>query len=233
MILLFFIVSILTLYIYLTWNFNHWKKKGVKFLKPVPIFGNMLKMCTFKISAGQFMKNVYDGGKGEDFVGMYVFTKPALVLRKLDLVKMILVKDFQNFSDRSVFFDMVHDPLGSNNLFSIKNPMWKSLRIKLTPFFTSSKIKIMFELINKVAIDMKDYVDKEISNDSVLEVKDLCSKFSTDAIASVAFGLEANSFKNPEALFRKLHKKLFNFNLKRSIETNSIFFAPYVAKLLG
>lgn len=32
---------ILLIYLYLTWNFDYWKKRGVKGPKPLPFFGSL------------------------------------------------------------------------------------------------------------------------------------------------------------------------------------------------
>lgn len=39
---------LLTLYIYFTWNFNYWKKRGVAGPKPKPYLGTYPKSSTFQ-----------------------------------------------------------------------------------------------------------------------------------------------------------------------------------------
>lgn len=39
---------LLTLYIYFTWNFNYWKKRGVAGPKPWPYLGTYPKSSTFQ-----------------------------------------------------------------------------------------------------------------------------------------------------------------------------------------
>lgn len=43
------------------------------------------------------------------------------------------------------------DPLGANSLPFANNPEWRMLRTKLTPVFTSGKMKQMFPLIDNVS----------------------------------------------------------------------------------
>lgn len=64
-----------------------------------------------------------------------------------------------------------------------------------------------------------------------MEVKELSGQYTTDLIATTAFGLQVNSFVDPNAPFRHYGRKIFEFTLRRSIEFTSIFFAPKVAKL--
>lgn len=42
------IVLLLALYIYLTWNFNYWKKRGVAGPKPRPYLGTYPKSSTYQ-----------------------------------------------------------------------------------------------------------------------------------------------------------------------------------------
>lgn len=54
------------------------------------------------------------------FVGKYEFTKPVVVIRDLELVKKITVKDFEHFLDHRNFMDEINEPLFGKNLFSMK-----------------------------------------------------------------------------------------------------------------
>jgi hypothetical protein len=46
-------------------------------------------------------------------VGIFSFDKPSLLIRDLELVKNVLVKDFQNFMNLLVLADEQFDPLFS------------------------------------------------------------------------------------------------------------------------
>lgn len=64
-------------------------------------------------------------------------------------------------------------------------------------------------------------------------MKEICSKYTTDVIASCAFGLQANCLKNPEAEFRKYGRRIVNFNYKRGFELMTHFFIPNLARFRG
>nr|NP_001352299.1 Cytochrome P450 6k1-like [Trachymyrmex cornetzi] len=223
---------IITAYLYMTRKFKYWKKRGILEVTPMPFFGNF-KECLFQKKApAYFLKDIYDKMKDLPYVGFYVLDKPFLLVRDRELVKNILVKDFNYFSDRYNTADPI-DRIGYANLFFIRNPAWKVVRTKLTPFFTSGKIKKMFDLILICVKNLDEYLDAlELEgNGKTIEVKELTAKFATDIIGSTAYGLDVNSFKNPNAEFRKYGKMIFNYDTYRSFEMLAIFFLPTIVRL--
>lgn len=54
------------------------------------------------------------------YVGFYGFRSPILIVKDLDLIKRIGVKDFEHFVDHRVFMDEDADPLFGKNLFFLR-----------------------------------------------------------------------------------------------------------------
>ncbi|KMQ90297.1 cytochrome p450 6k1 [Lasius niger] len=149
---------IIAAYLYMTRKFNYWKRRGVSEITPTPFLGNFTECALLKKSPGYLMKDFYDRAKGLPYVGFYVLDKPFLLVRDREIVKNVLVKDFNYFSDRYGSPDP-NDRLGYANLFFIKNPAWKILRTKLTPIFTSGKLKKMFELMSECAKNLDTHLE--------------------------------------------------------------------------
>ena len=63
---------------------------------------------------------------------------------------------------------------------------------------------------------------------SPVDVKETMARFTTDVIASCAFGINSNSLKDPDAEFRKYLKKIFEFSVRRGLAALTSFFAPYL-----
>ncbi|XP_051167209.1 uncharacterized protein LOC127285302 [Leptopilina boulardi] len=226
---------ITALYFYMTRNFNYWKKKNVVEIPPVPFVGNLGKYLTYQKSPGALLKYFYDQGKNEPYVGIYLLDKPCLVIRDPEILKRILIKDFNSFSDK-LMRSSEHDLISNNSIFFIENPDWKYVRQKLTTLFTTGKMKYMFDIVQEVGKDLNDYLDslqlegpgKEVN------VKDIAGKFTTDLIGLGTFGLRLNSLKNPEAEFRKFGEQIFpTFNIKRALELATIWLAPHYSTLFG
>jgi cytochrome P450 len=112
------------------------------------------------VSIGKYLQQIYEKHSDKPYVGIFAFDKPILLIRDLELVKNILVKDFQNFTDRVIILDEKLDPLFSRNLFVIKSQRWRQLRTNLTPVFTSGKMKMMFYLLETCGKELADFLDK-------------------------------------------------------------------------
>ncbi|XP_046617580.1 cytochrome P450 6k1-like [Neodiprion virginianus] len=225
---------IFSAYLYMTRNFKYWEKQGVFELQPTAFIGNFKDCLLFRRSAGEFLKDLYDKGKGLKYLGFYIFDKPALLIRDPVIIKNVLIKDFNYFSDRFVAASDT-DTLGTANLFSIKNPHWRILRNKLTPVFSSGKLKKMFYLMAAVAEDLDTHLEtlNLHGKGRVIELKETCAKYTTDVVGSCAYGLQVNSLNNPEAEFRKYGRKVFTFNYRRALELSTFFFVPGIVKPLG
>lgn len=68
-------------------------------------------------------------------------------------------------------------------------------------------------------------------NGKTIEVRDLTARFTTDIIGSTAYGLDVNSFKDPDAEFRKYGKMIFHYDTFRGLEMLAIFFLPTIVRL--
>ncbi|KAH8253578.1 hypothetical protein KR032_006083, partial [Drosophila birchii] len=224
---------------FLDWHYSYWKRLGVPQIKPKWIVGNLMPLLMQK-GFPEFIYQLYNhpDAENEPFVGIHIFHKPALLIRDPELVKNILVRDFGKFRNRYANTDQKHDPLGSNSLFFLKNPAWKELRMKLTPFFTGNRLRQMFPLIEEVGASMDAYLFQQPLDDKhlgsfELEVKELCALFTTDVIATVAFGVRANSFKDPNGDFRRHGRSMFKFSLLRAAGFSAIFFLPHLISNFG
>jgi cytochrome P450 len=82
------------------------------------------------------------------------------LVRDLELVKNILVKDFQTFMDRIFSVEERFDPLFSNVLAILNGQIWRHLRTNLTPVFTSRKMKMMFYLVDTCGKELAECVEK-------------------------------------------------------------------------
>jgi cytochrome P450 family 6 len=161
----------LVLYTYFVYSYSYWKKKGVAYLEPSFPFGNIGDALLQRKSCGLTLQNIYEELKGNEFGGMYVFSRPTLVIRGPEMIKSILVKDFVHFHDHGAYFDEKGDPL-SAHLFMLNGLTWRNLRTKLNPTFTASKIKMTFQTIIDCGQELQAHVEQSAANGDTVEMKD-------------------------------------------------------------
>lgn len=123
-----------------------------------------------------------------------LFQVPTFVVKDPELIHQIMIKDFGHFYDRG--FPMIkRDVLFSENLFNLRGQSWRSLRNKLTPTFTSGKIKHMFEQFLKSGNHMIESIDQQ--SEKTYDAKLVSLEFGTEVIASTAFGIDFSK-DNPQ-----------------------------------
>lgn len=103
--------------------------------------------------------------------------------------------------------------------------------MKLTPTFTSGKMKMMFPTMLKCGEELQAYLKYPAEKGKTLEMKDLLARFTTDIISSCAFGIQTNSLENPKGEFREYGKKIFSPGTKiiltRIISSNFPFLRKF------
>ncbi|KAK0089207.1 hypothetical protein PV326_004555 [Microctonus aethiopoides] len=203
-------------------------------VKPTPFVGNFGDCFRAKRSPGQWLQGIYNHGAGSPYVGIYLCDQPCLLIRDPELIKNVLIRDSNYFQDRYARVPR-NDKIGTASLFLLKNPNWKMVRSKLSPIYTSVRVKKMFKLMVEVGDDLDTHMASfDLSGQGKnLEVKEICAKFTTDMIATTAFGLKVNSLNNPDAEFRKCGRDIFETSLFRNIELVTMFFMPEVAGIFG
>jgi len=201
-----------------TSGFGYWKKKGVPVPEdPIFFFGNFKDYVLQRRYLGHVVQDFYSWSKskGHAYVGVYQLQRPCLVIADNELVKTILLKDFTYFTDRGQYCDREGEPLTAN-LFNLEGAEWKALRSKLSPTFTSGKMKQMFGLVKECVHDLYDHLQEQAKSGASIEVKDIMARFTTDVISSCAFGLQSNSFKFPDSEFRKMGALMFQPTAKKA-----------------
>lgn len=197
------------LYYYSTWTYNYWKTRGVPYMKPLPLIGNSrLLFVRGKKHTSEDQIESYEKFSDERFFGRYNFRTPVLVVRDPDLVEAVLVRDFTNFRNRGFRVDHKLDKL-SLHLVNLRDGQWKYLRNKLTPVFSSAKLKSMLKTLIDCTDSLNEILDSTAESGESLSAKRVMADFSTYVIGHCAFGLNMNTLKNPDSQFRKMAKVFF------------------------
>ncbi|KAI5644049.1 cytochrome p450 domain-containing protein [Phthorimaea operculella] len=204
------IVALCTLYYYATRTFNYWTVRGIKHDKPWPIVGNNLSNYMMKKSITQVAVDMYWKYPNEKVVGFFRNTQPELVIRDPDIIKRMLTSDFYSFYPRGLNpHKEVIEPM-MRNLFFADGDLWRVLRQRMTPAFTSGKLKAMFPLVCERAERLQEVIAATSgSKPKTLDARDVMARYTTDFIGSVGFGLTADSLSDENSAFRDLGRRIF------------------------
>ncbi|KAG5887593.1 Cytochrome P450 6k1 [Gonioctena quinquepunctata] len=212
---------------YSTRNFGYWKKRGVYNPKPIPVFGNVAEIFFLKKYLGDLIGELYSC-TDEPYFGIFVFDEPFLVVKSPELVQRVLKNDSQYFTDRCARAPK-HDKIMSNYMLFQKSTQWKETRSKVSPVFSTAKLKGLFPLVNKESEGLVHYLR---INSGVTDVKEACSKYAMNVIATCAFGINPNCFRNEHSSFRKVGSSMFKFSYRNAAAQLGYFLKPDLVDFL-
>lgn len=70
----------------------------------------------------------------------------------------------------------------------------------------------MFPIFVECSDGLEHLLDQYEKNQEPVNIKEVAAHYTTDIIGSAAFGIKCNSLTNPEAEFRKVGQKIFEYD---------------------
>ncbi|KAL7036967.1 hypothetical protein ACKWTF_009020 [Chironomus riparius] len=214
MIFIFLMLAIIALlYVYLTWNFDYWTKRGIPAPKAKVLFGDLPNGLTRKKHVAYDIQVLYDNFKAKTpFVGLIQTRDPRLLILEPEVVKDVLIRKFNNFrnSEFADIIDTEQDPLFAQNPFFLKDEEWKEKRAEITQAFTVNRMKALYPLIQDVSTRMVKYVATESEKSDPFDARELSAKYTTDVVSNCIFGIDAESFTKEKPEIREMGRRLFS-----------------------
>ncbi|XP_066905465.1 uncharacterized protein [Halyomorpha halys] len=208
------ILAIIILWlIYKFWvsNYNYWEEKGIAAVPGRFPFGSDRDLTLLTKFQGDMFLEMFRKFPSSPYFGVYLMRKPTLVIKDPEYIQVVLVKEFSSFKDR-LLVKIPESDLLSQHLINVEGDKWKALRKKLSPTFTSGRLKGMFPLFLKTSEDFDTLLQSHV--DSVIDVKDLASRFTTYVLCSCAFGLDTNVMESKDSDLIRLGKNILSVNLR-------------------
>ncbi|KAK5641871.1 hypothetical protein RI129_010418 [Pyrocoelia pectoralis] len=180
---------------------SYWKNRGVPHKKALPFIGNSAIFIHKRKSFYEYVEDLYNDFPNERYYGIHQFCKPVLYVRDLDLIKSITVQNFDQFMDNNNFFVDNVDSLFQKSLINLKGQTWRDMRATLSQSFTSSKMKMTFLLFSECARQFVEYFEEKKENVITVEMKDIVTRFTNDATASITLGFKCDSLKQTNEFY--------------------------------
>ncbi|KAG6443771.1 hypothetical protein O3G_MSEX003035 [Manduca sexta] len=225
------ISTVIALYFYYTSTFDHFEKKGIPFMKPVILFGNLGPRFKAKKSFHQYQLDIYQYFKGHPYGGIFEGRKPVLYILDPDLLKAIVVRDFEHFTDRMILNSK--EPVYARRfLLNLKGSEWKGVRSTLTPAFSSARLRNMLPLIEQCSKQMVDFLRQYDSQE--VEMKETMGHFTLEVIGACAFGIECDALNSERSHFLRVAEK-FDYmpKYKRMFLLSILLFMPKLLPYLN
>lgn len=212
--------------------FRYWDVRGVDYIQPSFPFGNMKEVVFFRRHISELMHDFYTQSTSK-YTGFYLLMQPTLIVRDRDLIERIVNTDFDNFIDRFDSVKNTYDPIFLN-MYNMCGDKWRCMRNKMSPVFASDKLPMIFSTVHDIGMTLQGYAGQlaDENCENVVDIRDLSARYLTDVIASIAFGIEVDSIRDPTVYFRKMGIAMARPSLKINITYMLLYMAPKIVSLL-
>lgn len=179
-----------------------------------PVFGYGGINFFIKQHINDFVLKIYRLANGAKYIGFHVFSAPMIAICDPDLVKDVLVTHFDHFTDHyQIYIDnpwypswypvLAHNPIFANN------PKWGKIHNKFHPIFTLKRMRNMYSLMSQCAGDFVEQFLHLIYTEHVeaIDMKEVFSRYVSDAIAKCFIGIEVSSLREPANEFYAVGKR--------------------------
>lgn len=131
-----------------------------------------------------------------------------------------------------MYFNEKDEPL-SAHLVAIEDDQWRFLRNKLSPAFTSGKLKSMYTVISKLSNNLVEIIARKSKADCCVETKNIMTRFTLDAVSLVSFGMEANTLNDEHMELLQIFKEVFGSEGPSPLYLFFLLAFPNFSKFLG
>ncbi|XP_065297835.1 cytochrome P450 3A6-like isoform X1 [Dermacentor albipictus] len=137
-------------------------------------------------------------GYGNVF-GFFIGDTPFMVVKDLDMINEIFIKEANKFSSRGRMSHMAEqDPLFAKYLIFSKGSVWKRFRNCMSQFFTSSKLRAVMPSLLHAQKQFIDVLGEHADRGVDVDINSLCERFTFDVISKAAYGIDTGVQRNPD-----------------------------------
>ena len=127
----------------------------------------------------------------------YLGIKPVIVTEDLEIIKSIMVKNFDNFINRAYVPPLLKKGK-VRGLLQLRDEHWRRVRRILTPTFSSKKLRMMSPLIQESCERLRNKIAAVSDTDSTVNVWEWFGAFTMEVILATAFSRDISSDNGKE-----------------------------------
>ena len=224
-------------YRHTTRHFDKWHSLGVPYEKGHFPYGSF-NLFSQQKHLFSHITELQDKYRTERYVGWFLFRQPVLNINDPELLRIIMVKDFNTFVERSSYDGETFkvggkwDRLWGRMLTSAQGEEWKQIRAAFSPIFTSGRMKGMLRFIKATGENLALELETRADSGEEISLKELYGKYTMDGIAASAFGMDTNSFQQKDSAFLKYAESVLKITGKEELVLLFKTIVPGFCKLL-
>ncbi|XP_001356809.3 probable cytochrome P450 28d1 [Drosophila pseudoobscura] len=209
------LATLLTLiYIFLTWNFGYWKRRGIQTAKAWPLVGSFPSVFTQKRNMAYDIDEIYRQYKNtESVVGVFNTRIPQLMILCPEYAHKIFAGEFRSFHDNEIgkFTNKKVDKILANNPFILTGEDWKERRAEITPGLSANRVKAVYPVSQSVCKHFVEYIKRQqrMATSDGINAKDLCLCYTTEVVSDCVLGISAQSFTETPTPLVGMIKRVF------------------------
>lgn len=213
-------------YLYNTWIiYSYWKNKGVKGPRPLPVVGNYGSVFFTSKTEAQLIVEFYNAYPEEKFIGIYKGAIPLLLVKDLDIIKQMYIKEEKIFLRPPItFLRKLNKTVAVVPTFEL----WKTVRQTMEPLYHKRRYGKVTHLIERPIKNYLKFIDELVDKDDKHEIYSLLKTYTLEILAVLAFNKELHGFKQ-ESEVLKLGKIFSDLMIHSKIYTIATTFPSIMA----
>ncbi|XP_060052667.1 thromboxane-A synthase [Erinaceus europaeus] len=195
---------------YSTSAFSRLEKLGIRHPKPFPFIGNLTFFHQGFWEAHLELRHQYG-----PLSGYYLGRRMFIVISEPDMIEQVLVENFSNFTNR-IASGLESKPVTDSVLF-LRDRRWTEVRSALTSAFSPEKLNEMIPLISHSCQVLLAHLQSFADSGEAFDIQKSYCSFTTDVVASLAFGTQLDSQEEPTHPFVQHCHRFFAFSIPRAL----------------
>lgn len=199
------LTTLLGIYFYLTRHFGKYEKLyDLPALKPVPIFGTEIDYLLGRKSTNDVVLQNYRAFEGHKLGLIYQGSRPSIVIRDVEILKHITIKDFEHFND--FFIEEVEAAgIGDETLIFSFGEKWRRAKSALHQAFRVRHVKDVLPKLDFCIRRSLDQLDTYAKTGEAFQMDlKVVQPLFLDCIGHAVCGVQIDAARDTESEFTKM-----------------------------